>query len=100
MICIFPRILSFISLTQAKKHLGLYAVFIMFYAKTQTVLLDSFPLPRHAINGNKKIKVMSRSVLRLTLLLQEMVFFITEHIHTSVSVATFILSFKKTPYQF
>lgn len=45
------------------------------------------------------MKVMRRSVLRFTCLLQED-FFITQHIHTSISVVPFIPSFKKTPYQF
>lgn len=97
MICVFPRILSLVFLTQAKKYLELYVVFIMFYAKeVQTVLLDSFSLPWHPINGAKKIKVMRRSVVRFTLLLQEQRFFITEHIFMSLSVVSFTLNFKKT----
>lgn len=99
MICIFPRILSFIFLIQDKAHLELYVIFVTFYAKVQTVLLDSFLLPWHIINGDKKMKVMRRSVLRFTCLLQED-FFVTEHIHTSISVVPFILNFKKTPHQF
>lgn len=97
MICVFPRILSLVFLTQAKKYLELYVVFIMFYAKeVQTVLLDSSSLPWHPINGAKKIKVMRRSVVRFTLLLQEQKFFITEHIFMSLSVVSFTLNFKKT----
>lgn len=97
MICVFPRILSLVFLTQAKKYLELYVVFIMFYAKeVQTVLLDSSSLPWHPINGAKKIKVMRRSVVRFTLLLQEQRFFITEHIFMSLSVVSFTLNFKKT----
>lgn len=45
MICIFPRILSFIFLIQDKAHLELYVIFVTFYAKVQTVLLDSFLFP-------------------------------------------------------
>lgn len=71
MICIFPRTLSFISLTQAKKHLELYVVFITFYAKAHTVILDSSSLPWHTMNDDKKMKVMRRSVLRFILLLQK-----------------------------
>lgn len=45
MICIFPRILSFILLIQDKEHLELYVIFVTFYAKAQTVLLDYFLFP-------------------------------------------------------